>query len=200
MDANEDWTPCSFQFQHEVTRTNRDEDRYKLIQGWLKKYAPKKAKILDVGCGIAAWTLCFEHYDYTGIDQCEQMLVFAEENSKNQKNVSFQLLNACDMKFKEEFDITFTAAVLQHSKHSQKNIIVENIYNALRPGGLHIMTEVTFTPENYHVTGRQVPFTEHFSDGNSFTPEGWERYMRSFGFESVVVNEPFSYYLWRKRE
>jgi len=153
--------------------------------------------VLDLGCGSGLWYRMFDGYTYTGVDQNQSMI---EEAHKRCPEGNFMLANGMKLPFENGlFDLIFTAYVLQHNKHADKNLVVAEMSRVLRPGGYYLCAEVTFTKENYHVafTGTPDEFTEDFSDGYSFTRSGWVSYMKTFGLEEVWFAEPFLY-LFRK--
>lgn len=102
------------------------------------------------------------------------------------------------MNFKEEFDLIYTVAVLQHNKHSQKDLIMKKIYQALKQDGYFLMTENTLTDKNigFAFPNKRVP--EDWTDGYCFTKSRWTKYIEQFGFKLVKYVPPWPWYLFRK--
>jgi len=125
-------------------------------------------KALDCGCHVGRWSDVVANYGfkYTGVDQCEKAL---EQCKKNRPNNVWVHSALWDMDYKEEFDMVFTVAVLQHNKHAEQNRILPKMYDALKPGGVMFITESTLK-ENA-VTGR--------------TQQGWVDAANRVGFKLI---------------
>jgi SAM-dependent methyltransferase len=110
---------------------------------YVKTGTPREEwKALDCGCHIGRFIDIVEKYglDYTGVDQSQKALDFAKNQYPDRKWVLSYLW---EMPFKEEFDLVFTNAVLQHNKLSEQLKIVPRMYTALKPGGVFFMSEST---------------------------------------------------------
>jgi SAM-dependent methyltransferase len=159
------------------------------------------ADVLDIGCGPCYWINLFKGFRYHGFDQSPEMLRVATkvitENDLLGNLVELYQGNARKLEetFPEKkFDLIFTSAVLQHNRHDPDKIeIVRGMHNILRPGGYYLCTENTFRADN---CPRSVGMPQ-YTDGDSFTPEGWEKFMLENGFETVEYHAP-SEYLYRK--
>jgi trans-aconitate methyltransferase len=101
---------------------------------------PKTA--LDCGCHIGRWSDIVTRYGlvYHGVDQSDKALTAARAN---RPNYTFHHSYLWDMKFKEEFDLAFCVAVLQHNVVDEQTKIVRKIFDALKPGGVFAFTEST---------------------------------------------------------
>jgi ubiquinone/menaquinone biosynthesis C-methylase UbiE len=145
---------------------------------------------LDVGCGPGYWVNLFTGFNYTGFDQSTKMLELAREVVPGKE---FILGNARDLvgTFGDrKFDLIFTSAVLQHSRHyPDKEEIVKGMYQILRPGGYYLCTENTFRADNCPASIGNPDYTENYS----FTPEGWERWIALYGFKLLEYSEPSEY-------
>jgi len=151
------------------------------------------SRVLDLGCGSALWRHTFDGFNYVGADQNAAMISVAERRFPDCR---FEVCNGMDLPFQEgSFDLVFTAAVLQHNKHNDKALVVENIVRVLQPGGYYMFTEGTLHPDNYHVAFPDpVPeFNEDITDGYSFTRSGWETYLPQFGLAPVWFDAPSNY-------
>ncbi len=129
---------------------------------------PSKWRALDCGCHVGRWTDVLGKYGfkYTGIDQCEAAL---EECRKNRPDADYVHGLLWDMDFKEEFDLVFTVAVLQHNVHAEQARILPRMYDALKPGGVMFFTESTLHDNT--ATGR--------------TYRGWVKAAENAGFKFV---------------
>lgn len=110
---------------------------------YIKTNTPaSKRKALDCGCHMGRFIDMAEAYGfkYTGVDQCVKALDYAKKNRPKGDWVNRFLW---DMGYEEEFDFAFTNAVLQHNKLAEQERIVPEIYKALKPGGVFMMTEST---------------------------------------------------------
>jgi len=96
---------------------------HKLSQYQLNKFIsmlPKKAKVLDAGCGSGRDAGYFKEYglDVTAIDAAEKMV---EEAKKNVKGIKFKKMDMTKTDFKDNtFDGIWSAASLVHN--DKKNI------------------------------------------------------------------------------
>lgn len=111
----------------------------------IKKYKPS-GKLLDCGCHIGRWINTFREqgYDYTGVDQSEYALNIAKIYQPTGKFIHSLLW---EMDFNEEFDVVHTNAVLQHNTLEEQERIVPKMYQALKKGGILIITESTVNRE-----------------------------------------------------
>lgn len=91
-------------------------------------------RILDVGCGNGVLTekLVASGADVYGIDFSQDMVEAAKK-----LGLDVQVMNALDMSFENEFDAVFSNAAL-HWMTENPQRIVENIFRALKPGGIFV--------------------------------------------------------------
>jgi len=89
-------------------------------------------RILDLGCGTGHLTaqIAESGARVTGVDRSSEMVMAARTAYPNQK---FEVVDARELKFNEEFDAVFSNAVL-HWIHEPVQVI-EGVRKALRPGG-----------------------------------------------------------------
>ncbi len=157
--------------------------------------------VLDIGCGPCYWVNLFEGFRYHGFDQSMGMLRVGQktlaDNNLLDRMVELRNGNArslIESYPEKKFDLIFTSAVLQHNRHyPDKQEIVQGMHSILREGGHYLCTENTFRADNMPASIGHPDYT----DGNSFTPEGWEKFMRENGFETVEFHHP-SEYLYRR--
>lgn len=84
--------------------------------------------ILDLGCGDGKKTkeIAASGARVVGIDICD-----SGEDSCN--NLKFEIRNATDLGFNEEFDAVFSHHVIHHIKKTKK--VISSVWKALRPRG-----------------------------------------------------------------
>lgn len=116
-------------------------DLYKEGHSFVFKYgealtellAPNKNdNILDIGCGTGELTYKISKLvkSITGIDSSSKML---ESARKNYPEINFEVVNALEMKFENEFDKVFSNAVF-HWIFDQETFL-KKIYNSLKING-----------------------------------------------------------------
>jgi SAM-dependent methyltransferase len=129
--------------------------------------------ILDLGCGDGEKTqeIADSGAGVVGIDICD-----SREDSYN--NFQFEINNATDLDYNQEFDAVFSNLVIHHIKTPEK--VISSVWNALKPGG-------RFVAEFYgHGTAEEIilALTEVMSSHN----------------DSFDINEYFPWYLPTKEE
>jgi trans-aconitate 2-methyltransferase len=94
--------------------------------------------ILDIGCGDGKVTAeivrCVPEGSVVGIDNSDSMIVLAKKHYPSSKyaNLSFRVMDALSLSFKETFDVVFSNAVLHWVLDHTP--VVAGIYRVLRPG------------------------------------------------------------------
>ena len=170
--------------------------------GWLRRKVletlPSGGMVLDLGCGPGYWRNLFEGRSYEGFDQSSGMLQLAQDiPSPKVKALHWHQGNArnvADKFIPNHFDMVFMASVLQHNRHEpDKREIVEAVHKILKPVGYFLLTENTFRADNRPSSVGNPDDT----DGYSFTPAGWKKFMLSLGFELLEFNGQ-SEYLYRR--
>jgi trans-aconitate 2-methyltransferase len=154
--------------------------------------------ILDVGCGNGKLTkeIAIRAARVVGIDclSCED--IESNEANGSYENLKFQVMDATNLKFNQEFDAVFSRLVIHHIKTPEQ--VISSVWNALRPGG-------RFVAEFYgHGTAKEIilALQEVMSSRNySFdinedfpwylpTQEQYCKLLTSQGF-TVIVNKIF---------
>ena len=132
--------------------------------------------ILDVGCG-PGWLSIFlaagkPGLDAVGIDTCQTMLGYANENKGPSLNVTFRHMDAAKIIYPDE---TFHRACSVQSAHhwSRTGDILSEVHRVLRPGGCFYIYEadssLTEVPDGWiHRTALWPPA--------SFVKWNWQRY------------------------
>lgn len=180
-----------FEFRDEDTESQGGWMRQKVLAAI--KEGAKNA--LDVGCGPGYWRNLFAGLDYTGFDQSDKMLELAQELTPPGTWKKGNGRTLTDSFGVSTFDLIFTSSVLQHNRHVPDKIeVVQGIHSVLRPGGYFLCTENTFRADNKPESVGNPECT----DGYSFTPEGWEKFMDELEFDFLGYNGK-SEYLFQKR-
>jgi len=160
-----------------------------------KLYKGTPLKFLDIGCGSALWRNVFptDLFDYHGVDQNAKMIEYAKERFPE---IDFRVANANELPYIDgEFDIIWTAAVIQHNTHEDKPPILKELHRILKPEGVYICTENSFRKDNYHHVFPS--YNEEITDNYSFTLSGWEKYMKEHKFNMAKYKHP-SYFMYEK--
>ena len=95
--------------------------------------APQSGEsILDLGCGTGYLTdkIAASGAKVVGIDNASTMI---EQARKNYPNLIFEVADATNLHFTEQFDAIFSNAVLHWIKEPEK--VIASIWRALKPGG-----------------------------------------------------------------
>ena len=111
---------------------------------WAREMIDKLAlngneRVLDIGCGNAKVTseiaLLVPNGVVVGIDKSEDMICFARDTFTSEKwpNLSFMVMDACDLLFEGEFDYVFSNATLHWIIDHRP--VLQGIAKALSPGG-----------------------------------------------------------------
>ena len=114
---------------------------YDAMHGFVWKYgadlvpllAPKPGeRILDIGCGTGHLTaqIADSGARVLGVDRSSEMVDAAR---KGYPNLQFEVMDARDMPYRDEFDAVFSNATL-HWIH-EPELVIRSVWNALRPGG-----------------------------------------------------------------
>ncbi len=80
--------------------------------------------------------------------------------------------DAREMSFEDEFDIVFTHTFYQHTSVETKRLVVPRVWEALKPGGLHIIQENT----SYESPG-------------TWYGQGWIKFFLRHGFSLVRTHD-----------
>jgi trans-aconitate 2-methyltransferase len=95
--------------------------------------------VLDLGCGdgkvtaeIADWV---PHGTVIGIDNSSSMIALARQQypARRYPNLTFELMDARELGFENQFDVVFSNAVLHWIKDHR--LVVEGLFKSLKPKG-----------------------------------------------------------------
>ncbi len=111
---------------------------------WARELIPKlkligNESLLDIGCGdgkiTAELARYLPHGRAVGIDSSKEMIRLARQAFPNRDhpNLSFKLMDARKLTFKEEFDRVFSNAALHWIV--DQNVMLKGVKRALKPGG-----------------------------------------------------------------
>jgi ubiquinone/menaquinone biosynthesis C-methylase UbiE len=115
------------------------KDYYLLVSDIIKKLAPPKTKILDLGCGTGILEMYLpKDCKIVGIDNSKDMLKIAR--SKKLKNVKFVLADIRNFNLKERFDIAVCINDTLNHLTSSKDLksFFSNIARHLKKGSIFI--------------------------------------------------------------
>lgn len=119
--------------------------RNKQWQGFndFNKYVKAGDKILDLGCGNGRLANIFidSQVEYLGIDNSAELIKIAKQRLSNKSWVKFEIGDAINLHFNNQFDLVLMIAVLHHVPTKELRLkILKNIYKALKPGGKLIIS------------------------------------------------------------
>lgn len=102
----------------------------------LQEIPNKKAKLLDVGCGVGDFPDAFSVYlpkmEIHAIDISKRAIDLAKK--RNQK-VHFKVANAEKLPYKDDtFDVVTCFDLIEHVEHPER--VIQEIYRVLKPGGV----------------------------------------------------------------
>lgn len=106
---------------------------------------------VDLGCNYGGMALHFLNagIEYTGIDQSETALEIARKRLPDLKFINCFLW---DLNFREEYDIVFIQAVLQHNRPPEQERIIPRVFDMLKPGGVFFFSESTVLEKDWNDT------------------------------------------------
>lgn len=117
---------------------------YFLIYLKENQFFSKIKSVLDIGCGMGAFTkiLVQKGFFVTAVDYSEDVVAFAKKLNNNH-NAKFLTANIYNLPFDESiYDMVICIAVFQHLKDIQKAI--SEIKRVLKPGGIFVI--ITLNP------------------------------------------------------
>ncbi len=131
------------------------------------------ARVLDFGCGSGASTMIlarlFSDARFIGVDLDEPSLQIAEARRRYYEvpNVEFQ--HSPDPNrlpaHLGEFDVIVFSAVVEHLLPNERALIIPQVWSALRPGGVLLVSETPhrYTPVEVHTTNG-LPLINYLPD------------------------------------
>jgi len=166
----------------------------------LREILPPKGRILDVGCGIGKHVKAFRKLGYfvVGIDQSKKAIEYARKLNPYHRNLYQCRIQ--ELNFNNRFDLIHTCAVLQHSTHERKKVILQKFREALKPKGYYLCAECVFTPETLKLLKEinpKVEINEEWTDGYTFSFKRWSKFMAENHFRHLKTIPPWPYYLYQ---
>ncbi len=129
------------------------------IVEWQIKYLNLKegSKILDLGCGPGLYCSRFSHHglDVTGMDYSRNSINYAKKYADtNCLDIQYIYQDYLTMDYTDEFDAVFLIYCdLGALSDSRRDLLLQKIYKALRPGGtfvLDVFTRYNWEQQSMH--------------------------------------------------
>ena len=172
---------------------------------WAKELIPKlklrgNEALLDIGCGDGKITAeiaqSLPHGYVVGVDSSPQMINLAKDSQPKEQhpNLSFELMDARNLRFKEEFDVVFSNAAL-HWILDQKSVL-NGVHRSLKPKGrlLFQMAGKGNAGAVLELFDKLIalPRWQHYFEGFSFpyaflNPQEYSQLLADSGLEAVRV-------------
>ncbi len=175
---------------------------------WIKEMVSPQnyPLLLDVGCGPGIYAEKFskEGYQVTGIDFSKRSIDYAQKSALQQKlNITYLYQNYLDMNLQQEFDFATLIYCDYGALSTQdRQIIMNNIYNHLKPGGKFLLD--VFSMEKYN-TFQEKQTWENCQNGGFWREEKYLAFNGSYKYSdnvtleqtSIIVNNKITnYYIW----
>lgn len=148
---------------------------------------PKKAKVLDLGCGSGRDCLFFQKqgFNTVGVDLSEELLKIAK---KNAPGISFIKQDIRKIDFpKESFDGIWACASLLHIKHKEIPHVLEKLLGILKTHGIICIHVKKGTGEEERIEP-SVPGRKRFF--SLFQKDQLARLITKAGFRVIDCFEP----------
>jgi ubiquinone/menaquinone biosynthesis C-methylase UbiE len=170
---------------------NKNIDEYiKKTQGlqdsaWLKKFVkllPKKAKILDLGCGYGRDTQTFVDlgFDCYGVDLSEKMIERAKSRVKKAK---FFVMDILDLDFADKFfDGIWCNATIVHISKKDIDQAFNQIYKILKHNGFFHFNLKEGTGEKFEADERYKGIKKFYS---YYSENEIKDLLKKHGFEII---------------
>lgn len=101
-------------------------------------------QVLDIGCGqgraIAKLAHLFPASQFTGYDLCEETIAVAQSQTRDLSNIQFCVQDAAQIAECDRYDLITTFDAIHDQ--ARPDIVLGNIYRALRSDGLYLMQDV----------------------------------------------------------
>ncbi|MDF2537508.1 MAG: Methyltransferase type 11 [Herbinix sp.] len=129
----------------------RKYDFVKKSVEWIKTICEpiKRPKLLDLGCGPGIYAELFADAGFvvTGIDLSPRSIRYASEHAENgDKDINYLCRNYLTISYEQEFDvITLIYCDFGVLSDGEREALLNNVYRALKPGGLFIVDAFTET-------------------------------------------------------
>ncbi|MDL0297824.1 class I SAM-dependent methyltransferase, partial [Clostridioides difficile] len=129
-------------------------------------------KLLDLGCGPGLYAEKFAQkgYKVTGIDFSKRSINYAQNRNKETNlNINYLFQSYLNMNYNEEFDLS-TLIYCDYGALSTENrrLLMEKIYDSLKPGGKLILDVFTINKYNNF---EEIKYWEINEDGGFWSNE-----------------------------
>lgn len=153
---------------------------------WISSILPPGARVLDVGCGpgLYAQRLADKGFRMVGLDINHNAIGYAEESAeKAGLDIEYMHQNYLHMDFKEEFDAALIIyGELGSLKNTDRDILLERVHDALRPGGILIFDVMTLNHRRIHSRVKDW----YFSPGGFWRPGPHFVLQQSFEYDGGI--------------
>lgn len=166
----------------------------------VKKYVREEQSVLDIGCGNGRLLMILKNknINYIGTDNCKELLDNAREEFKDYNKKEFRKEDLLDTNYKEEFDLVFLIAVLQHIPTEKLRIkALKNIRKALKPNSFLIMLNWNLFQKNkikYVKKYNKLRLEKKIDLGENDTLIPWKEFRNSYSKKSNKSQEILRYY------
>jgi len=132
---------------------------------------PEESTLLDLGCGPGLYSENFygQGFDVTGIDISQNSIDYAQKQAEESGyQINYICQNYLDIDYEATFDvITLIYGDLCVLSHSDRNLILQKVKKALKPGGYLIFDVFT----KHYFKGNNVKQAWYISDDDGFWSE-----------------------------
>jgi 2-polyprenyl-3-methyl-5-hydroxy-6-metoxy-1,4-benzoquinol methylase len=146
-------------------------------------------QIIDLGCGPGLYTskLAQLGYEVSGIDLSKNSILYAKKLAKKlDLSIKYQIGNYLDWRSYQKYDaVTLIFYDYGTFNPLQRRILLENIHEALKPGGLFIFDVVT---KNHDYQNDQHCEWSVCEKNGFWMQEGYLSLSNSFRYENASVN------------
>ena len=155
----------------------------------IENLAPKKGKILDIGCGYGMLSnlLAIKQPKriVKGVDLSEKRIIGAKETIKTRKNISFTVGDVNDLKL-GAYDAIVMSDFFHHLSVSEQDKILKKIYSSLKKKKVLILQEIGRTPFYWYIFYHILDFTLNLKKSNFVDEKKFSEKLRKIGFKVNV--------------
>lgn len=124
---------------------------YFVIKNVIKKWAPKRVSVLDLGCGLGELSTFFSKQKYLGIDLDPVSITLAK---KRYPQYRFQVGDITKFRTKKKFELILVIGVLHHLDNKNFNRSIKTIDECLKNRGRVIIIEAIPPIWKYNIVGK----------------------------------------------